>query len=54
VIFLLNGIGTPATVAARGANGPAAMLAGCLALLAGTAVTLAALHQRPSSSPAPR
>ena len=28
-----NGTGTSATVAARGADGPAAMLAGCLALL---------------------
>jgi hypothetical protein len=37
VIFLLNGIGTLAMVAARGANGPAAMLAG-------TAITLAALQ----------
>jgi MFS family permease len=44
VIFLLNGIGTAATVALRGASGPAAMLAGCLALLAGTAVTLAAIQ----------
>ncbi len=44
VIFLLNGIGTAATVAARRASGPAAMLAGCLALFAGTAVTLAAIQ----------
>ena len=44
VIFLLNGIGTGATVVARRASGPAAMLAGCLALLAGTAVTLAAIQ----------
>jgi hypothetical protein len=44
VIFLLNGIGTAATVTARRASGPAAMLAGCLALLAGTAVTLAAIQ----------
>jgi hypothetical protein len=44
VIFLLNGIGTAATVVARDASGPAAMLAGCLALLAGTAVTLAAIQ----------
>jgi hypothetical protein len=44
VIFLLNGIGTAATVVARRASGPAAMLAGCLALLAGTAVTLAAIQ----------
>jgi MFS family permease len=44
VIFLLAGTGTAATIAARGASGPAAMLAGCLALLAGTAVTLAAVQ----------
>jgi hypothetical protein len=44
VIFLLNGIGTAATIAARGVSGPAAMRAGCLTLLAGTAVTLAALQ----------
>ena len=44
VIFLLNGIGTAATVVARRASGRAAMLAGCLALLAGTAVTLAAIQ----------
>jgi MFS family permease len=44
VIFLLNGTGTSATVAARRAGGPTAMLAGCLALLTGTAVTLAAIQ----------
>ena len=44
VIFLLNGIGTTATVVARRASGPAAMLAGCLALLTGTVVTLAAIQ----------
>jgi MFS family permease len=44
VIFLLNGIGTAATIAARGVSGPAAMRAGCLTLLAGTAVTLAAIQ----------
>jgi hypothetical protein len=44
VIFLLNGVGTAATVVARDVSGPAAMRAGCLALLAGTAVTLAALQ----------
>ena len=44
VIFLLNGIGTTATVVARRASGPAAMLAGCLALLTGTVVTLAAIR----------
>jgi hypothetical protein len=44
VIFLLNGIGTVAIVVASRTNGPAAMLAGCLALLPGTAVTLAAIQ----------
>jgi hypothetical protein len=44
VIFLLNGIGTAATVVAHRASGPAAMLTGCLALLTGTAVTLAAIQ----------
>jgi pimeloyl-ACP methyl ester carboxylesterase len=44
VIFLLNGIGTAATVVASRASGPAAMLAGCLALLPGTVVTLVAIQ----------
>jgi hypothetical protein len=44
VIFLLNGIGTAAAVAAKRASGSAAMLAGCLALLAGTAVTLTSIQ----------
>ena len=44
VIFLLNGIGTAAIVAASRASGPVAMLAGCLALFAGTTVTLAAIR----------
>jgi MFS family permease len=44
VIFLLAGIGAAASVAFRRATGPAAMLVGCLALLAGTAVTLAAIQ----------
>jgi MFS family permease len=44
VIFLITGIGAAATVALRGLSGPAAMLAGCLALLAGAVVTLAALE----------
>jgi len=44
VIFLLNGIGTAAMVAASRVSGPAAMLAGCLALLPGTAVTLVAIQ----------
>jgi MFS family permease len=43
VIFLLNGTGTAATVAAHRASGPVAMLAGCLAFLTGTAVTLGAI-----------
>jgi hypothetical protein len=44
VIFLITGMGAAATVALRGLSGPAAMLAGCLALLAGAVVTLAALE----------
>jgi MFS family permease len=44
VIFLITGIGAAATVALRGLGGPAAMLAGCLTLLAGAVVTLAALE----------
>jgi MFS family permease len=44
VIFLLAGIGATASVAFRQASGPAAMLAGCLALLAGAVVTLAAIQ----------
>ena len=44
VIFLLAGTGTAATVVFRGISGPAAMLAGCVALFAGTAVTLAAIQ----------
>src|ERR1700733_5507028 len=44
VIFLLNGGGPAATVVARRASGPATMLAGCLFLLTGTAVTLAAIE----------
>jgi hypothetical protein len=44
VIFLLNGVGTAATVVARRASGPATMLAGCLLLLTGIAVTLAAIE----------
>jgi hypothetical protein len=44
VIFLLNGIGTAALVVVSRASGPAAMLAGCVALFAGTAVTLAAIE----------
>jgi len=44
VIFLLAGTGAAASFAFRRASGPAAMLAGCLALLAGAAVTLAAIQ----------
>jgi MFS transporter len=46
VIFLLNGTGTgtAATVAVRRTGGPTAMLAGCVALVAGTAVTLVAIQ----------
>jgi hypothetical protein len=56
VIFLLNGIGTAALVVVSRASGPAAMLAGCVALFAGTAVTLAAIETNSGapSSPAPR
>jgi len=44
VIFLLAGTGAAASFAFRGVSGPAAMLAGCLALLAGAIVTLTALQ----------
>jgi hypothetical protein len=44
VIFLLAGIGAAGPVVFRGASGPAAMLAGCLVLLAGAVVTLAAIE----------
>ena len=44
VIFLLAGIGAAASVVFRDVSGPAAMLAGCLALLAGAVVTLAAIQ----------
>ena len=50
VIFLLAGIGAAASVVFRGVSGPAAMLAGCLALLAGAVVTLAAIET--ASAPA--
>ncbi len=55
VIFLLAGIGTAATVVFHGVSGAAAMLAGCLALLTGGVVTLAAIQttSRAPSSPAP-
>ena len=44
VIFLLAGIGSAAPVVFRGVGGPAAMLAGCLVLLAGTGATLGAVE----------
>ena len=40
VIFLVDGTGAAAAVVSRGVRGPAAMLAGSLALLAGAVVTL--------------
>ena len=44
VIFLVTGTGAAATVAFRAVAGPAAMLAGCLALLAGAVMTVAAIQ----------
>ncbi len=44
VIFLLAGVGAVGPVVFRGVSGPAAMLAGCLGLLAGAVVTLAAIE----------
>jgi MFS family permease len=44
VIFLVAGIGAAASVVFRGVSGPAAMLAGCLALIVGAVVTLAAIE----------
>ncbi len=44
VIFLVAGTGSAAPVVFRHATGPAAMLAGCLVLLAGTGVTLGAIE----------
>jgi MFS family permease len=44
VIFLLAGIGGGATFVFRGVSGHAAMLAGCLTLLAGAVMTLAAIQ----------
>jgi MFS family permease len=43
VIFLVTGTGAAATVAFRRLGDPAAMLAGCLFLLAGAVITLAAI-----------
>ena len=50
VIFLLAGIGAAASVVFRSASGPAAMLAGCLGLLAGAVVTLAAIETASASA----
>jgi MFS family permease len=44
VIFLVTGTGAAASVAFRGVSPPSAMLAGCLALLAGAVMTLAAIE----------
>jgi hypothetical protein len=44
VIFLVTGTGAAATVAFRRLSDPAAMLAGCLFLLAGAVMTLAAIQ----------
>ena len=44
VIFLVAGTGAAASVAFRAFSPPAAMLAGCLALLAGAVMTLAAIE----------
>ncbi len=44
VIFLLTGIGAAASVVFRALSGPAAMMAGCLTLLAGAVVTLTAIQ----------
>jgi len=44
VIFLVTGIAAVATVALRGISGPAAMLTGCLALLSGAVMSLAAIE----------
>jgi hypothetical protein len=44
VIFLIAGIGAAGPVAFRGVSGPATMLAGCVGLLAGVTVTLAAIE----------
>ena len=44
VIFLVTGTGAAATVAFRGLGDPAAMLAGCLVLLAGAVMTITAIE----------
>jgi MFS family permease len=46
VIFLLTGVGAAVSVAVRASKPSSAMLGGCLALLAGTAVTFAAIATR--------
>jgi hypothetical protein len=46
VIFLLCGIGATAAFVLRGISSRAAMLAGCLFLLAGVAVTFALIVTR--------
>ena len=56
MIFLLTGIAAAAAAAFRGLTPRTAMLAGCLVLLAGLAVTFAAIARPPlpPSWPAPR
>jgi MFS family permease len=44
VVFLLTGVGTASSLAARGARAPAQMLGGCLALAAGAGITIAAIE----------
>jgi MFS family permease len=44
VIFLLAGVGAAGPVVFRGVSGPAAMLTGCLGLIAGAVMTLAAIE----------
>jgi hypothetical protein len=44
MIFLVTGTGAAATVAFRGLSDPAAMLAGCLGLVAGAVMTLTAIE----------
>jgi MFS family permease len=44
VIFLLAGVGAAGPVVFRGLSGPAAMLTGCLGLIAGAVMTLAAIE----------
>jgi MFS family permease len=44
VVFLATGVGAAAALAARNAPAPAQMLGGCLALMAGAGVTIAAIE----------